>query len=106
MIAFFIALPVISKLKWELARLGEDDTAVHALLSLVLTLFAPISYQSFQPSHRYLMKRTITVITSSLLVVLTMLRTLPLLVDPDTLVATQGLCHLNFHQASGENRTT
>ena len=47
------------------------------------------------------MKRTITVITSSLLIFLTLIRTVPILVDPDTLVATQGLCHLNFHQPSG-----
>ena len=33
--------------------------------------------------------------------ILTLTGTLPSLVDPDTLVATQGLCHLNFHQPSG-----
>ena len=33
--------------------------------------------------------------------ILTLTGTLPSLVDPDTLIATQGLCHLNFHQPSG-----
>ena len=39
--------------------------------------------------------------TFSLLIVLTLIRTLPILVDPDTLIATPGLCHLNFHQHEG-----
>ena len=33
--------------------------------------------------------------------ILTLTGTLPSLVDPDSLAATQGLCHLNFHQPSG-----
>ena len=36
------------------------------------------------------MKRTITLITFSLLIVLTLIRTLPTLIDPETLVATWG----------------
>ena len=35
--------------------------------------------------------------------ILTLTGNLPPLVDPDTLVASQGLCHLNFHQPSGES---
>ena len=33
--------------------------------------------------------------------ILTLTGTLPSLVNPDTLVATQGLCHLDIHQPSG-----
>ena len=97
LIAFCLALPVLWKLEWD----DDGDDGINALLSFALTLLAPISFLSSFPSHRLLMKRTITVITSSLLIVLTLIRTVPILVDPDTLVATQGLCHLNFHQPSG-----
>jgi hypothetical protein len=102
LIAFCLALPVVWKLKWE----GEGDARIFddgitALISFILTLLAPISFQSSSPSHRHLMKRTTTVITFSLLIVLTLIRTVPILVDPDTLIATPGLCHLNFHQHEG-----
>ena len=93
LVIFFLAMPVILKEK--------KDRRVNSLLSLFLTLFAPIAFQSSDPSNRHLMKRTITVITFSLLIVLTLIRIVPLLVHPDTLVATYGLCHLNFHQPSG-----
>ena len=97
LIAFCLALPVLWKLEWS----GVGDDGITALLSLVLTLFAPISFKSSFPSNRHLIKRTITLITSSLLIVLTLIRTVPILVDPDTPVATQGFCHLNFQQPSG-----
>ena len=42
------------------------------------------------------MKRTITTFTIVLLTTLTVIRFLPLIVSPDTLVATYGLRHLNF----------
>ena len=97
LLAILLALPVYWKLKWK----EGDGVGISALLSLVLTLFAPISFTSNFSSHRRLMKRTITLITTSLLIVITLIRILPIIVDPDTLVATQGLCHLNFHQPSG-----
>ena len=99
LLALIPALPVISSLEWDVNR--KSDDGIKALLSFVLALLAPISFESRFPSHRHLMKRTITLITSSLLTVLTLIRTLPILVDPETLVTTQGLCHLNFTQLSG-----
>ena len=98
LIAFCLALPVVWKLEWDKKK---RDNRIFALLSFALTLLAPISLRSSLPSHRHLMKRTITLINSSLLIVLTLIRTVPILVDPDTLVATQGLCRLNFNQPSG-----
>ena len=99
LLALIPALPVIRNLEWDVNR--KSDDGIKAFLSFVLALLAPISFESRFASHRHLMKRTITLITSSLLTVLTLIRTLPILVHPETLVTTQGLCHLNFTQLSG-----
>ena len=99
LLAFLLALPILLPLKWKEDK-SYDNRAV-ILLALLLTLLAPISLESFLSSHRFLMKSTITLITYFLLIVLTLIRISPIIVDPDTLVAIQGLCHLNFHQPSG-----
>ena len=97
MVALCLAMPVILNLDCA------NDNRVNALLSLVLALIAPVSFESCIPSHRTIMKRTITSSTAILLVVLTAIRILPLLVDPETLVTIRGFCHLNFRNPSGVN---
>ena len=49
------------------------------------------------------MKRTITSTTICLLVTLLLIRTGPLLVEEDLLLHTNGLCHLNFLNSTGDN---
>ena len=100
MVALCLAMPVILNL--DCAN-DNNDTRVNALLSLVLALIAPVSFESCIPSHRTIMKRTITSTTIILLVVLTAIRILPLLVDPETLVTIRSFCHLNFRNPSGVN---
>ena len=95
--SFYLAQPVVR----ELRRSGGGDDQSYAYLSLILSLLLPAPILSCYPSHVRLMKRTITLITFSLLIVLTLIRTLPTLIDPETLVATPGLCHLNFDKPSG-----
>ena len=97
MVALCLAMPVILNLDCA------NDNRVNALLSLVLALIAPVSFESCIPSHRTIMKRTITSSTAILLVVLTAIRILPLLVDPETLVTIRGFCHLDFRNPSGVN---
>ena len=97
MVALCLAMPVILNLDCA------NDNRVNALLSLVLALIAPVSFESCIPSHRTIMKRTITSSTAILLVVLTAIRILPLLVDPETLVTIRGFCHLNFRNPTGVN---
>ena len=99
-VALCLALPVFLNL--DCAN-DNNDTRVNALLSLVLALIAPVSFESCIPSHRTIMKRTITSTTTILLIVLTAIRILPLLVDPETLVTLRGFCHLNFRNPSGVN---
>ena len=97
MVALCLAMPVILNLDCA------NDNRVNALLSLVLALIAPVSFESCIPSHRTIMKRTITSTTTILLIVLTAIRILPLLVDPETLVTIRGFCHLDFRNPSGVN---
>ena len=97
MVALCLAMPVILNLDCA------NDNRVNALLSLVLALIAPVSFESCIPSHRTIMKRTITSTTTILLVALTAIRILPLLVDPETLVTIRGFCHLDFRNPSGVN---
>ena len=97
MVALCLAMPVILNLDCA------NDNRVNALLSLVLALIAPVSFESCIPSHRTIMKRTITSTTTILLVALTAIRILPLLVDPETLVTIRGFCHLNFRNPTGVN---
>ena len=100
MVALCLGMPMILNL--DCAN-DNNDTRVNALLSLVLALIAPVSFESFIPSHRTIMKRTITSTTTILLIVLTAIRILPLLVDPETLVTIRSFCHLNFRNPSGVN---
>merc|ERR1712037_312510 len=53
-----------------------------------------------------LMKRAITTFTAVLLTTLTIIRLLPILISPDTLVATYGLRHLNFLPPSAESNNS
>jgi len=87
-----LALPEVLNLKWD----SDEDDGASALLSLVLSLLAPISLGSSARSDRLIMKRTITSTTLCLLVTLLLIRTGPLLVEEDLLLHTNGLCHLNF----------
>ena len=64
----------------------DSDDVLELTFSLILTLFS-VSYTA-----RKLMKRTITTFTT----ILTIIRFLPLIISPDTLVSTYGLRHLNF----------
>merc|ERR1712037_501968 len=50
-----------------------------------------------------LMKRAITTFTAVLLTTLTIIRLLPILISPDTLVTTYGLRHLNFLPPTAES---
>ena len=81
----------------------QKGEKIHAFLSLVLALLAPISFAAYETSHQMLMKRAITMITSALLFVLTTIFTLPYLIENGTLVDTRGLCHINFHQPLGHS---
>jgi len=90
-----LTLPEILKLEWNTDD-DDEDVGIFALLSLVLSLLAPISLASSWRSHRLIMKRTITSTTICLLVTLLLIRTGPLLVEEDLLLHTNGLCHLNF----------
>merc|ERR1719505_345509 len=89
------------KLKWK-GDANERPTGISALLSLVLSLLAPISFVSSFRSHRLIMKRTITSTTLCLLVTLLLIRTGPLLVEEDLLLHTNGLCHLNFLKSTDD----
>ena len=64
----------------------DSDDVLELTFSLILTLF------SYSHTACKLMKRTITTFTT----ILTIIRFLPLIISPDTLVATYGLRHLNF----------
>ena len=66
------------------------------IFTFLLTIPAPISFRSSDSTQRTLMKRTITFITIALLATLTIIRVATLIVDPETLVATYALGHLNF----------
>jgi len=73
------------------------------IFTFLLTIPAPISFRSSDSTQRTLMKRTITFITIALLATLTIIRVAPLVVHPETLVATYGLGHLNFLPPSAES---
>ena len=96
-----LALPEVFKLKWNID--GKEDDGLTALLSLVLSLLAPISLESSLRSNRLIMKRTITSTTICLLATLLLIRTGPLLVEEDLLLHTNGLCHLNFLNSTGDS---
>ena len=68
----------------------DSDDVLELTISLILTLF------SYSHTACKLMKRTITTFTTILITTLTIIRFLPLIISPDTLVATYGLRHLNF----------
>ena len=74
----------------------EEDNEDFLSLTFFLTILAPITFLSELSTQRTLMKRTITTTTSILLTTLTIIRLLPLIILPETLVATYGLRHLNF----------
>ena len=103
MVALCLAMPVILNLDCANDNNDNNDTRVNALLSLVLALIAPVSFESCIPSHRTIMKRTITSTTTILLIVLIAIRILPLLVDPETIITIRGFCHLDFRNPSGVN---
>ena len=69
--------------------------------TLALTFVAPIATDSEEKSNRILMKRTITLATSVLLITLTIIRLVPEFVPPKDLVSAFGLCHLNFRSLPG-----
>ena len=94
-----LASPEVFKLEWN----SDGDDGIKALLSLVLSLLAPISFVSSRRSNRLIMKRTITSTTICLLATLLLIRTGPLLVEEDLLLHTNGLCHLNFLNSTGDN---
>ena len=98
-----LALPEVLKLKWKGDDSNEDD-GITALFSLVLSLLAPICASSSRRSNRVIMKRTITSTTICLLVTLLLIRTGPLLVEEDLLLHTNGLCHLNFLNSTGDSK--
>ena len=66
------------------------------LFTFFLTIAAPITAFSESYTNRKLMKRAITTFTIVLLTTLTIIRLLPIIFSPDTLVATYGLRHINF----------
>ena len=69
--------------------------------TLIATIFAPIAAESSDTFDRGLMKRAITIFTTFLLLTLTFIRVLPEVIQPDDLVSTYGLRHLNFGNSSG-----
>ena len=71
------------------------------MYTLIATVFAPIAVAAGRRSDRTLMKRAITIFTIILLMCLTFIRLLPIMVQPDNLVSTYGLRHLNFAEPSG-----
>ena len=79
---------------YKKAEEDSDDSLL--LFTFFLTLPAPITAESGSYTNRKLMKRTITTFTTILLTTLTIIRFLPIIISPDTLVATYGLRHLNF----------
>ena len=93
-----LALPEVFK-EWK----DDGEDGILALLSLVLSLLAPIAADSSHRSDRLIMKRTITSTTLCLLATLLLIRTGPLLVEEDLLLHTNGLCHLNFLNSTGDN---
>ena len=90
-IPIFIALLIKEEKNWrpELAT------------TLPLTIVAPTVLASHRKPHRTLMKRTIIVTTSILLITLLFIFLLPFFVEHKDLVSTYGLRHLNFQSQPG-----
>ena len=98
-----LAIAIIIGISASVACRGEDvsDTLP---LTLAVTIFAPTLYNSSGTSDRALMKRAITIFTLMLLLSLTLIRTLPIMIHPDTIVSTYGLRHLNFRDPTGASQ--
>ena len=69
--------------------------------TFLVTIFLPIAAVSGSSGHRALMKRAIIAFTTVLLMTLTFIRQLPVMIQPDILVSTYGLRHLNFRILAG-----
>ena len=73
-------------------------------LTLSLTIFAPTLFRSTHGQQRTLMKRTITITTSILLITLSIIFIAPTIVDHKDLASTHGLRHLNFQSLPGDKK--
>ena len=71
------------------------------VLALLVAIFVPIAVISGDSIQRNLMKGAITTVTTILLITLTFVRLLPVMIQPDILVSTYGLRHLNFKVLAG-----
>ena len=97
-----VLIPLYRKESEEGGR-GRGQVQDTLPFSLALTMLVPISIASNAPSHRKLMKRTLTLTNLLLLLSLAFIRIVPEVVDhPDQLTSTYGLCHLNFYQPTGD----
>ena len=79
-----------------------EDNGKDELFTCCTTVFAPVSFNADERKDRVIMKRAIVIFTTSLMFCLTIIRLLPVLSSPSSLVSTYGLRHLNFANASGD----
>ena len=79
--------------------IGADDRDL--FVTLPFTIVAPTLFDATKQKCRTLMKRTIIITNSILLITLTFIFVLPVLVTPKDLASTYGLCHLNFQSLPG-----
>ena len=96
-----LAITIVLGACCHLCVTTDDARHIGAVLTLMATVFAPIAVVAGSAGDRALMKRAITIFTTILLMCLTFIRLLPIMVQPDNLVATYGLRHLNFAEPSG-----
>ena len=80
---------------------ATKDDGCMAGFTFIPTVFAPIAVAAGSNKDRALMKRAIIIFTTILLMSLTFVRLLPIMAQPDNLVSTYGLRHLNFAEPSG-----
>ena len=104
---YFVLIPILLCISIVFCVCLRSDTPYTpyapdtSLRTLIATIFAPIAAESSDTSHRTLMKRAITIFTAIFLLTLTFIRVLPEVIQPDDLVSTYGLRHLNFGKSSG-----
>jgi len=105
-LGYFVLIPILLCISIVFCVCLRSDTPYTpytpdtSLQTLIATIFAPIAVKSSDTSHRGLMKRAITIFTAIFLLTLTFIRVLPEVIQPDDLVSTYGLRHLNFGKSS------
>ena len=73
-----------------------EDNKSKEVITCCTTVFAPFAYIAGAPNDRAVMKRAIVTFTTSLMFCLTVIKLLPVLSSPSSLVSTYGLRHPIF----------